>query len=65
MSETITSTLVRNLHEEIQTVIDKIAEENNCFGVGAPTPEQINKNLEIINKLEEQRNQLRLLNQLN
>ena len=65
MSGTITSTLVRNLHDEIQTVIDKISEENNYFGVGAPTPEQIDKNLVIIGKLEEQKHQLRLLDQMN
>ena len=65
MTGTITSTLVRNLHDEIKTVIDKIAEENNCFGVGAPTPQQVDKNLEIIGKLEEQMDQLQLLNQLN
>ena len=65
MSENITSTLVRNLHDEIQTVINKIAEENNCFGVGAPTPKQIDINLEIIGKLEKQMNQLQLLAQLN
>lgn len=65
MTETITSKLVRNLYDEIRNVIDKIAEENNCFGVGAPTPEQIDKNLAIIGKLEEQMNQLQALNQLN
>ncbi len=65
MSENIASTLVRNLHDEIRTVINKIAEENNCFGVGAPTPKQIDKNLEIIGKLEEQVNQLKQLSQLN
>ena len=65
MTETITTTLVRNLHDEIKTVIDRIAEENNCFGVGAPTPEQIDKNLEIIGKLEKQMNQLQSLYQLN
>ena len=65
MTESITSTLVRNLHDEIQTVIDRIAEENNCFGVGAPTPEQIDKNIAIMGKLKEQMNQLQVLNQLN
>lgn len=65
MPETMTSTLVRNLHDEIQTVIDKIAEENNYFGVGAPTPRQVERNLAVIGKLEEQMGQLRLLNQTN
>ena len=65
MPETITSTLVRNLHDEIRTVIDKIIAENNCYGIGAPTPQQVEKNLEIIEKLEKQMGQLRLLNQLN
>jgi hypothetical protein len=65
MPEIKTSILVRNLHDEIQTVIDKIAEENNCFGIGAPTPQQVDKNLKIIGKLEEQMNQLQLLSQLN
>ena len=50
MSGSITLSLIRNLHEEIQTAINKIVEENNCYGVGAPSPEQMDKNLEIIEK---------------
>jgi hypothetical protein len=65
MSTTETSILVRNLHEEIKTVIEKISAENNCFGVGAPTPKQVDKNLEIIKRLEDQMNQLQQLNRLN
>lgn len=65
MSTAETSTLVRNLHTEIKSVIEKILAENNCCGVGAPTPQQVDKNLEIVKKLEEQMVQLQLLNQLN
>ena len=61
MTETITTTLVRNLHDEIQAVINKIAEENNCYGIGAPTSEQIDQNLKIIGQLEKQKNQLESL----
>lgn len=65
MTTSETSTLVRNLHDEIKTVINKISAENNCYGIGAPTPQQVDKNLETIRRLEKQMNQLQQLNRLN
>ena len=65
MTGTMTSTLIRNLHDEIKTVIDKISAENNYFGVGAPTPQQVDKNLEIIRRLEDQMGQLQMLDRQN
>jgi hypothetical protein len=47
----------------MQVIIDRITAENNFYGVGAPTPQQVDKNLEIIAHLQKQMNQLQMLDQ--
>ena len=58
------TSLVREFVNNIEGTINEIVAQNNHFGVGAPTPERIEKNLERIRRLEAQLAHLQLLKEL-
>ena len=57
-----TATFVSEFRGRIESAINELEAANKRFGIGALTPEQIEKNLETIKRLEDQAVQLNMLN---
>lgn len=53
--------LLREFANTIEDAINDMVAQNNHFGVGAPTPEKVENNLEKIRRLEAQLAHLELL----
>ena len=57
-------TFVGEFLDNIEGAISEIEAQNNHFGIGAPTPEQVEKNLETLRRLEGQLAHLQSLKEL-